>query len=214
MMRRAWIITLLLVAAWSVRTALIARHPVSYDRSLSTFPNVVGNWTGHDVRLDPEILSQIRVDDYLNRYYRSDVGVMGLYVAYYASQKEGDAVHSPMNCLPGSGWQPVTTERIALDAPAGDPADTVNKVVVVKGLDQQLVLYWYQTLDRVVASEYVSKAFLVRDAFRSGRTDIALVRIVAPINSQRPDGVAMALSVARPFAERVLPEIRRRLFRS
>ena len=215
MTRRALAITALLLATWLVRTRLVAPHPVDYDGSLSTFPSVVGSWTGHDVRLEADILSQIRVDDYLNRYYRSGDGLMGLYVAYYASQKPGDAVHSPLNCLPGSGWQPIDAQRVGLDAAAGTRSvGTINQVVVAKGLDQQLVLYWYQTVDRVVASEYLSKAFLVRDAFGSGRTDIALVRIVAPINSQRPDAVATALSLARPFAERVLPEIRQRLFRS
>jgi len=215
MTRRLWLVTLLLVAAWAIRSRLVEPVKSPYDGGLAHFPAVVGPWIGRDISLDPEVLSQLRMDDYLNRYYRGQNGQIGLYVAYYASQKEGDAVHSPLNCLPGNGWQPVTTERINLDLGTGGAgAETINKVIVVKGIDQQLVLYWYQTLGRVVASEYLSKALLVKDAFRSGRTDIALVRIVAPIDSQNPDGSAAAMLMARPFAEYVLPEVRKRLFRS
>jgi EpsI family protein len=88
----------------------------------------------------------------------------------------------------------------------------INKVVVAKGLEQQLVLYWYQSLNRVTASEYWSKAYLVGDAFRSGRTDIAMVRIVIPIDIRDPQGESAAFAEALPFARAVLPAIQHQLF--
>jgi EpsI family protein len=206
-------LTLLLLGTWSVRARLATPHAVAYDGGLPRVPADVGLWKGRDLAIDPELLAQVRVDDYLNRVYQADGRQLGFYVAYYASQKEGDAVHSPLNCLPGSGWQPLTTERLAIQ-PAGDAPQTINKVVIMKGIDQQLVLYWYQTANRVVASEYLSKAFLVKDAFGSGRTDIALVRIIVPIDPRQPGGEANALADARPFAEHMLPELQKRLFSS
>jgi EpsI family protein len=213
MIRRYWLITALLLVACAVRWRLGDPLPAPYAGELGRFPVVLSGWTGQNVVLDDDVLSQLSLDDYVNRYYRSSAGTLGLYVAYYASQKEGDAVHSPLNCLPGSGWQPISTERMGVRGLTAGTT-TINKIVVEKGLDRQLVLYWYQTRERVVASEYVSKAFLVKDAFQSGRTDIALVRIIAPIDGRAFDGSAEALALARPFAENVLTEIQRRLFQS
>ena len=53
--------------------------------------------------------------------------------------------------------------------------------MIQKGLDRQLVLYWYQSHGRVVASEYWGKFYLVRDAVRMNRTDAALVRVIVPM---------------------------------
>jgi EpsI family protein len=85
---------------------------------------------------------------------------------------------------------------------------------VQKGVDQMLVLYWYQTLNRVTASEYARKIFLVADAFRTGRTDVALVRVISPIDRRDPAGETKAMEQARPFAAQVLPDVRTRLFKS
>jgi EpsI family protein len=212
MIRRCCLITVLLVTVWAIRVR-VGSPALAPHGALSNFPAMSSTWQGKDVPLDPEIAAQTGANDQLNRIYRAGNSWLGLYVAYYANQKAGEAVHSPMNCLPGSGWQPIETGRIDVAARGGTRA-TINRVVVAKGLEQGLVLYWYQTPERVTASEYLSKAFLVRDAFRSGRTDVALVRITAPINANDPQGRANALRAALPFAEFVLPDLHRSLFQS
>lgn len=211
MIRRASLIALLLVAAWAARARLGAPRPATEAESLSTFPAAIGAWNGQDSPLDPDVVQIAAVDDYINRYYRSDDGVLGLYVGYYKSQREGEALHSPMQCLPGAGWEPMTTESIPVLVAGAGPR-IINKLLVQKGIDRMLVLYWYQTVKRVTASEYGRKIFLVADAFESGRTDVALVRVIAPIDPRDADGEANALRVSRPFAERVLPEVQKQLF--
>jgi EpsI family protein len=219
MARRCCLLIAVLVSAWAIRARLAAPQPVDYAGTLSGLPTVLSDWSGQDVRLEAEVVTKAGVDDYLNRNYRSGTGWASLYVGYYRSQSEHDgalgrslAVHSPMNCLPGAGWQPVKTERIGLTI--GSNATTINKVVVEKGLDRQLVLYWYQTIDRVTASEYLRKAFLVTHAFRAGRTDVALVRIIIPMDPRDANGEAKALGLGLPFAERVLPAVQKQLFQS
>jgi EpsI family protein len=224
MARRCCVLIVLLVAAWAIRARLASPQPVEYAGSLSGFPTVLSSWRGQDLRLEADVVAAAGVDDYLNRNYRSESGWASLYVGYYRSQSEDDgalgrslAVHSPMNCLPGAGWQPTKTERIDLDMPSrgsDGSANTVNKVIVEKGLDRQLVLYWYQTFDRVTANEYVRKVFLVTHALRAARTDVALVRIIVPIDPRDANGETRALLLARPFAARVLPEVQKQLFRS
>jgi EpsI family protein len=213
-LRRCAIVSVVLLASWGARHQLGKPAQVITPAALTAFPRQLDAWSGRDVTIPGDLLQQTGVDDHLFRVYESGGRSESLWVGYYRSQRQGAAIHSPMNCLPGNGWQPVTTERLALPLAGAAAAPIVNKVVVRKGLERQLVLYWYQTSDRVTASEYWSKAYLVADAVRSGRTDIALVRIVSPLDPTDPDAEAKALQYSLPFAGRVLPSIRTQLFPS
>src|SRR3982074_1965718 len=73
--------------------------------SFERFPFQLNTWRGQQLpAMEPRILAIPGVDDYLNRaYYRQDRAAAGRYVGYYESQREGDAIHSPLNCLPGAG---------------------------------------------------------------------------------------------------------------
>jgi EpsI family protein len=213
MNRRACLIILLLLAAWTARVRVGTPLDVENAMPLSLFPATIGPWHGQDAALEPDVVKVAGVDDHMNRYYRADGLALGLYVGYYKSQRQGESLHSPLNCLPGTGWQPTKTETLALTIDSERTPTSISKLVVQKGLDRLLVLYWYQMFKHVTANEYLRKFFLVRDAFSSGRTDVALVRVIAPIAFGDETNEARALSAARPFAERVLPEVKKRLFR-
>jgi EpsI family protein len=185
---------------------------VTTAESLAGFPDTIGEWRARDVPLDPEVIKAAAVDDFLNRQYSSAQGNLGLYVGYYQNQRQGESLHSPLFCLPGSGWQPVQTGDVSL--PTEPPSPVVKELVVERSGSRLLVLYWYQTVKRVTGSEYGRKLFLMSDALVSRRTDVALVRIIAPIDSRDRQGAVHALGVARPFAARIQPEIQARLFRN
>ena len=126
------------------------------------------------------------MDEYLNLVYSKTADLpIGLYIGYYKSQREGDTMHSPLNCLPGAGWAPESQSYLTIPvstSPGAAPQPiTVNRYLIRKGADRQLVLYWYQSHGRVVASEYSSKIFMVLDAIRTNRTDGALVRVITPV---------------------------------
>ena len=155
---------------------------------LALLPMSVGGWSGQrEADFTPEILAILGVDDYITRTYVQDRSFLGLYVGYHTSQRQGDTIHSPLNCLPGAGWQPVDVGRAVIPVQGAPGAATtttpveVNRVIIAKGLDRQLVLYWYQSHRRVVAGEYRAKIFTVLDSVRYNRTDAALVRVVVPI---------------------------------
>ena len=185
---RALLLSLLLLAG----AALLARAATAENwrpaERLAAFPLRIGGWQGEPAdRFDQQTLTVLGVDEYINRVYVSPAGGVGLYVGYYRSQRQGDAIHSPLNCLPGAGWQPVSRDRVKITVPgdaaggAGHGEIEVNRLLVEKGLDRQVVLYWYQGRGRVVASEYRSKLYTVLDAMRYNRTDAALVRVLAPV---------------------------------
>ena len=212
MIVRCVVASVLLVATSAIRVELAAPQEASHAEPLSRFPSSLGPWVGQDVPLDEDVVKVAAVDDYLNRTYQSGDTEVGFYVGYYRSQRQGESLHSPLNCLPGTGWEPLKTERLDISVDGEGPA-RINKLIVQKGLNQMAVLYWYQTMNRVTASEYARKVFLVADAFQYGRTDVALARVIAPIGARDANGEQRAVNLARPFAERVLPEIRKRLFR-
>jgi EpsI family protein len=211
MIARCSLVILLLVGALAGRARLDAPVTVTSAEPLRQFPVSIAGWTGRDIALDAEVIKTAAVDDYLNRQYLSEGRELGLYVGYYQSQRQGESLHSPMFCLPGTGWQPVVTREVTL--PMGAAAPVVKELVVERGVNRLLVLYWYQTVKRVTGSEYGRKLFLISDAFTSGRTDVALVRIIAPVDFRHTNGEEAALALAMPFGARILPEIQSRLFR-
>lgn len=114
-------------------------------------------------------------------FYRSpEDPAIELFIAYFPSQRTGSTIHSPKNCLPGSGWVPVESLHIPVTRPDGSEI-SVNRYIIQKSNSRRLVIYWYQAHDRVVASEYWAKVFMVADAFRLNRTDGALIRAITSL---------------------------------
>ena len=207
-----------LSATFVAATALIARatvsEPVPVRQSFASFPTMISGWQGHAGEpFDPKILAVLGVDEYVNLYFtKAAQPPIGLYVGYYQSQREGDTMHSPMNCLPGAGWEPESQGRLTIPVTTSRMAGgveqpiTVNRYVIRKGIDRQLVLYWYQSHGRVVASEYTSKVYMVLDAMRTNRTDAALVRVITPL-PEDPAGQAAAEARAVEFVKGMAPAL-------
>ncbi len=173
----------LLLQARSRKELIVPRLP------LADFPRDLGSWTGRDVALDKETLEVLGPGDFLLRLYQNTAvaeAPVDLFVAYFPSQRAGDTIHSPKNCLPGAGWQPVDFSRVTLTIP-GRPPFLANRYLISRGSDRELVLYWYQAHDRVVASEYWAKFYLIADAIRLNRSDGSLVRLASPLGDrERP----------------------------
>jgi EpsI family protein len=213
---RSLILTAMFVFTGLVLAQASRAEPTPIRESLSSLPLILGDWQGRVERdFAPEIVRILGVDDYTTRsYFSLDGRRLGLYIGYHSSQRQGDTIHSPLNCLPGAGWTPREQERITLDVsdPAsGSRAVEINRVVIERGLDRQLVLYWYQSHDRVVASEYWGKIYTVVDAIRLNRTDAALLRVVAPVPSREPADLVAADRAARAFVQALFPHLRRHL---
>ena len=213
MISRAVVLFACLVLAAGVVARADRAEPILIRQTLDKFPLQLEGWQGlPQAPFAKDILDVLGVDDYLTRvYYTPDRNQgAGLYIGYYQTQREGDTIHSPMNCLPGAGWQPVRTDRVDIGIPGRTEPIHVNEVVIEKGLDRQLVLYWYQSRGRVVASEYWSKVFMVTDAIRYNRSDAALVRVVTPVRNSAT-GLDDARERARAFVQVLFPQLDRHL---
>jgi EpsI family protein len=157
---------------------------------LEFFPARIDEWRMiRDFPVEPEIQQQLRADDLLNRAYEQGLsgGAVDLFIAYFKTQRTGQSPHSPKNCLPGSGWEPEETGFLDVAIP-GQPPIRINRYVVSQGDERSVVLYWYQSRRRVIASEFAAKFWLVMDSIRYHRSDTALVRVTVPVRRDDVDG--------------------------
>jgi EpsI family protein len=188
LVRAGIVVVLIAMTGFYTRGASHAEN-VPARTSLQALPLVIAGAQGFEAApFADDVVEQLGADEYVNRVYLDQAGPIGLYAGFYASQKQGDAIHSPQNCLPGAGWRPVMSDRI--DIGAGVERQTINRVLITKGRERQAVFYWYQGRGRVVANEFANKAWLMLDAARHGRTDGGLVRLITPIESTPEDAYA------------------------
>lgn len=173
--------------------ALQLRSPgeaVPIRRALDAFPNAIGGWQSRqDTSLQTDIVSLLKIDDYLMRRYVDEAGrSLWLYVGYWASQRRGGAqVHSPRNCLPASGWEPIEASRLMI-AVGGRPEPlTVNRYLIQKDRELQVVVYWYHAQGAPIAGEIPAKIQMMRSAILRNRTDGALVRVSSPVSGSVPE---------------------------
>ena len=200
-----------LTLALVVQTVLFytAAHgeKIPLAKPLDDFPSQIGPWTLQQTGVvEPEVRDVLKADDLMTRWYVDPaLGGADLFVAYFKTQRTGQSPHSPKNCLPGSGWSPSVTGYIDVNIPSRDETIRINKYIVTKGDSKDVVLYWYQAQNRVIADEFAAKFYLVTDSIRYHRSDTALVRVVVPVQ-----GVSESDAVARgvAFVQVVYPELK------
>lgn len=178
---------------------------------LASFPTSFNGWRmTQDAPIEKEVQDVLKADDTLSRRYASPSGMAEayLFIAFFKTQRYGQAPHSPKNCLPGAGFEPVEDSRLSIQVPEWATPIVVNKYVTERGDEKSVTLYWYQSHNRVIASEYWAKFWLVTDAVRYRRSDTSLVKIVVPVRDNRID-VATSTGVA--FGQALFPSLLQQL---
>jgi EpsI family protein len=156
---------------------------VPLRKPLAGFPTILGEWQTREASLlDGDTLRVLQPTDYLVRREVDQAGrSLWLYIGYWNSQRKGTAPHSPKNCLPGGGWEPLEASTLTIPLGAGAAPLLVNRFLIQKERDQQVVLYWFDAQGRAVAGEVEAKVEMVRSAIFRNRTDGAIVRVAAPV---------------------------------
>lgn len=189
-----WTVVLLLFV-----TALILRSRGDTDRivasePLSLMPETIGSWTAQDLPIAEDVLDVLGKGEFLNRVYTSTKPIdisqtstpvaanlpIGLFIGYFPTQRTGQSIHSPQNCLPGAGWSFDSHRYVTLKDVNGK-SFRVGEYQISNGETRQFVIYWYQAHGRSIPNEYVARAYMVADAIRMNRTDGALVRVITQI---------------------------------
>jgi EpsI family protein len=205
--RAALLATVILVGQAVVYYTNPAKEVVPAMAPWSEFPSTVKDWKAvSDTPLDREVLDVLQPDDYLIRdYISSDRNrIASLFVGYFSSRRNGHNPHSPEWCLPGAGWKSLSTRVVSIPIPSGTRPLPANEYLIEKGMNKDLVLYWYHQGERTVSSDLAAQIYALPDLITHGRTDAALVRIIVPVSG---GDVASARAAARDFAGRVYPII-------
>jgi exosortase D (VPLPA-CTERM-specific) len=203
----AYILSVLLVPALGAgwidnRAEITPSHP-----AFATFPERMGDWSGRPASLERQVLNALQASDYwLADYRKGGQGVpVDFYMAYYNSQRIGTSVHSPSNCLPGSGWVIVNSSLRTLPVPQGGSI-TLSRLLIKEGGASQLVYYWFDERGRILTEQYGAKWHLLWDSIFMHRTDGALVRLVTPLGPQESE--ADADKRLEDFFAVVYPQVR------
>jgi EpsI family protein len=176
-------------------------------------PQSFGQWTAQDIPLTDDTLEVLGKGDFLNRIYtfqpqpgEASQPVISLFIGYFASQRTGQTMHSPQNCLPGAGWTFDSKQYSEIQDINGKNYN-VGEYVISDGNSKQFVIYWYQAHGRSIPNEYVAKGYMVADAIRMNRTDGALVRVITQVRPS--ESVESAKARAVHFTQIMAPDLPR-----
>ena len=203
-LKRSIVVSSLMLCAYAYIFLMSHSEAVPIKKNLSNFPKKINEWVGKEEFFDKKIYRILGVDDsVLITYDSPGKGTVQLYVGYYQSQREGDLIHSPKNCMPGSGWNIIHDSFETLVISGKNPKEiTVIKLILQKGISKQIALYWFQSRGRFIASEYWQKIYLIWDSIFKNRTDGSFVRLIAPVNN---GDVELATGYLKRFAVNVIP---------
>src|SRR5208283_2262136 len=178
----------------------------------------VGTRSATEIVLDEDVLQNLGKGEFLNRVYIAQPAIegsplpenasigdrasIGLFIGYFPTQRTGQSIHSPQNCLPGAGWAFESSWITTLTNAAGKKYQ-VKEFLISNGTSTQEVLYWYQMHGRVIAGDYAAKLYTLADSIRYGRTDAALVRVITPV--EPGEDRLQARARAMKFAEQIAP---------
>ncbi|RJX34628.1 MAG: EpsI family protein [Desulfarculus sp.] len=209
MKKRSTILALLIACGLLALAALFITlgqdvTPRKLRQPIKDLPLALGPWrgVGPDSPLDRPTLELLRPSDYLLRNYADPQGLIAaVFIAFFELQQEGQIIHSPRHCLPGSGWQ--ISSRKAIQVPGPKGPYRVNQLILSKDLDKLSVLYWYQGRGRVEANEYYDRLCLILDGLFKDRSDGALVRITSVL----PGGDSRVVEQQVNLAARIIPAL-------
>lgn len=182
------------------------QYRVPPRRPIAAIPTQLAGEAGRDLPIAEEERRVAGMSDFvLREFVRDSTFLFSVYVGYYDRQVQGKTIHSPRNCLPGAGWEILSSSRVPLGA---DSDSRVNRVLLANKATRAMVYYWYQGRGRVEASEYRVKWNLLQDAARFGRTEEALVRIVVPVARTAAASDTSSFAAADATARRVALALR------
>ncbi|HEX4153986.1 MAG TPA: EpsI family protein [Acidobacteriaceae bacterium] len=206
---RFWVVVLLLFGCFVTLHLRGDVDRVPPTPPLTLMPETIGSWTGQDIPLDQATLDVLGDGRFLNRVYTrtgpaaaAATVPVSLFIGYFPTQRTGQSIHSPQNCLPGSGWSFLSSQVIHVTGEDGKVMQ-VGEYLIGNADGRQVVLYWYLAHGRSVANDYVAKAYMMLDALRSNRTDGALIRVVTPVLPT--ETIAQAQQRAIHFTAKMTP---------
>lgn len=155
---------------------------------------------GKDEEINARTSAILETNTVLIRNYTSGAGWPVQLVIVYAGATRR-SIHFPEVCLMGSGWelkeQTLTNVGILFSA---------RRLVLINGVNQQAVLYWFKTGDRLTGNYFLNAWHWAKNQLFFGSPTSAMIQVATPIGS---DGEEAAFAVLEDFAVKLFPVIMR-----
>ena len=199
-----WQVMAGVAALFQLGAIFFARADTVPDRlRFSLFPTEVAGFQSRPVPVSNQALRTLQLTDHLSRSYHKDGVQIGVYIGYHGVQRQGTSIHSPLHCLPGSGWSVLDRKTIPMP---GDPEQSINRLVVGSGEQRQIVYYWYKGRGRVITDEFAAYWYQLQDIALRNRSDAALVRfMVRGDNGSAEDAMRRLIEEFVPLLDPYIP---------
>ena len=181
---------------------------VPANKPLVEIPLRVGTWQmlSHK-QFDLNTLAVLKPTDYLSRVYiDGKKNRVSFYLGYHGGGPDSGPIHSPKHCLPGSGWQSLSTRETKL--PVGAEKISMVQAVYQNGDAKELFLYWFQVRGESITNEYILKLSEIKNSILYSRRDSAFIRISVSFEDDLDKAVAVGECFIRdfyPYIRTVLP---------
>lgn len=142
----------------------------------------IKGWNVQVIPLDEKIVGILLLDDYINQKYSKDDKTVSLFIGYYFTADKLGAVHDPLACFPGQGWVISNSEKRTLRIDEDDLQFV--SMIVTKGQEKELILYWFQAFDKTSTGTFLQKANALWSRMLYAKEDNSFVRISIPIKGQ------------------------------
>ncbi len=177
--------------------------------TLAEFPTELGEWHVISTGLEEEIEEVLHLEDSWAGTYRDPQGhILSLFIGYYSDESVGK-LHQPTVCYPGAGWTTARSERVLLGQPNPDGNGIeMNRILFTKGMNSQMVLYWYHLPGGVVADPSIAKIHQLTRMLRGeGSRSIVKIQVAVPIEKS----IEASMTHAEPFLRLVVEKLARHL---
>jgi EpsI family protein len=162
------------------------------------------------VPLNPEMLKNLQIDDYVNDVFSNGKDEISLYIGYYFTQAKIGASHDPLVCFPGQGWEVTGLRTGKLRLAPGLPAPIrYSRMRVSNGPESQWVIYWFQSFDRATPDAFSQKLVSILQKLLRHREDNAFVRISISGGESPAESEAALLEFVGSFYPKLLAYVKR-----
>jgi EpsI family protein len=153
------------------------------------------------VPLDEEIVKALQLDDYAFQNYSNGRSTISLYIGYYLTMKKVGAVHDPLVCFPGGGWELSNRKKgILLISQETGESISYSAMIAQKGHQKELIIYWFQSYDETNPDTFSQKITSLYKKIVEKREDNAFVRISTPVGENPlPEDCETVFNFIRAF---------------
>ena len=140
------------------------------------------------IPIEEKIIKVLELDDYANQSYSNGKDAVFLYIGYYFTKRKIGAAHDPLVCFPGQGWvaSDIKKGKLSLN-PHAEDSISYSAMIVERGLQKELIIYWFQAFDKATPDTTTQKVALLWKTLSQKREDNAFVRISISVGNKSLD---------------------------